>query len=50
MEVIEELGYLETIYGLEKVMPINGLKNQLMVSEITICRKLKKIGSHNQLL
>ncbi len=42
MEVIEKLGYLKTIYGLEKVMTINGLKNQIMVSEITIRRKLKK--------
>ncbi len=42
MEVIEELGYLKTIYGLEKVRIINGLKTQMMDSEITIRRKLKK--------
>ncbi len=42
MEVIEELGSLKTIYRSEKVMTINGLKNQKMVSERTIRRKLKK--------
>ncbi len=45
MEVIEELGYLKTIYGLEKIMTINRLKNQMMVSEITIRQKLKKSGA-----
>ncbi len=45
MEVIEELGYLKTIYCLEKVMTINGPKNQIMVSEITIRRKLKTSGA-----
>ncbi len=45
MEVIEELGCSKTIYGLEKVMTINGLNNQMMVSEITIRRKLKKLGA-----
>ncbi len=45
MKVIEELGYLNTIYDLEKVMSINGLKNQMMVSEITIRRNLKKSGA-----
>ncbi len=42
MAVIEKLGYLKTIYGFQKVKTINGLKNQIMVSEITIRRKLKK--------
>ncbi len=28
MWVIEDLGYLKAIYGLENVMTINGLKNQ----------------------
>ncbi len=44
MKVLEELGYLKTIYGLEKVLTINGPKNQMMFSEITIRRKLKKSG------
>ncbi len=51
IKVIEELEYLKTIYELEKVMTINGLKNQMMVSEITIRRKLKKpeaITSYNK--
>ncbi len=42
MDVIEELGYLKSIYGLEKVMTINGLKSQMMVSEIKIRHKLTK--------
>ncbi len=45
MEVIEELGSLKTIYGIESVKTINGLKKQMMVSEIKIRRKIKKSGA-----
>lgn len=40
-----ELDYLKTIYGSEKVMTINTLGNRMMVSAITIRRKLKKSGA-----
>lgn len=45
MEKNKEIEYLKTIYGDEKVMTINDLKNCMMVSEITIRRKLKKSGA-----
>ncbi|MBU2506043.1 MAG: hypothetical protein KJ799_04890 [Bacteroidetes bacterium] len=45
MEKITEFTYLTTIYGNEKVMTINDLKNRMVVSEITIRRKLKKSGA-----
>ena len=45
MNIIKELEYLTTIYGAEKVMTINNLKNRMIVSEITIRRKLKKSGA-----
>jgi hypothetical protein len=51
MGVIEELEYLRTIYGIEKVMTLKELKNRMAVSEITIRRKLKKseaITSYNK--
>ena len=41
----KELEYLKVIYGSEKVMTINNLKNRMIVSEITIRRKLKKSGA-----
>lgn len=45
MKAIEELKYLKNIYGVEKVMTISDLKKRMMVSEITIRRKLKKAGA-----
>jgi hypothetical protein len=51
MVIIKELEYLKTIYGNEKIMTINELKNRMTVSEITIRRKLKKseaITSYNK--
>ncbi|MCD4806175.1 MAG: hypothetical protein K8R13_01085 [Methanococcoides sp.] len=45
MENNIELEYLKTIYGYEKVMTINNLGNRMMVSAITIRRKLKKSGA-----
>jgi len=44
MRIIKELEHLKTIYGIEKIMTINNLKNRMLVSEITIRRKLKKSG------
>lgn len=37
--------YLRTIYGSEKVMTIKDLKKRMMVSEITVRRKLKESGA-----
>jgi hypothetical protein len=45
MGLNKESEYMKTIYGLEKVMTISGLKNRTKVSEITIRRKLKKSGA-----
>jgi hypothetical protein len=45
MQIIKELDYLKTIYGSDKIMTINDLKNRMVVSEITIRRKLKKAGA-----
>lgn len=45
MKIINELEYLKAIYGVEKVMTINGLKNRMIFSETTIRRKLKKSGA-----
>jgi len=50
METNHELDYLSAIYGNLKVMTINDLKKRIVVSEITIRRKLKKskaITSYN---
>lgn len=51
MDTLQELEYLTSIYGIEKVMTINDLKIRMMVSDITIRRKLKKskaITSYNK--
>jgi hypothetical protein len=45
MKVPEDLEYLKGIYGDKKIMPISELKNRMHVSEITIRRKLKKVGA-----
>jgi hypothetical protein len=45
MDENKELEYLKTIYGSEKVMTINNLESRMMVSKITIRRKLKKSGA-----
>ena len=45
MKTFEESEYLRTIYGREKVMTIHDLINRMMVSEITVRRKLKKSGA-----
>mgnify|MGYP001155235147 CR=1 FL=1 len=38
-------GYMETIYGKKKVMTLCELVDRMMVSEITVRRKLKKSGA-----
>lgn len=45
MEITKASEYLKGIYGDNKVMTINELKNCMKVSEITIRRKLKKTGA-----
>lgn len=45
MESFEKLKKPTNIYGDEKVLTINDLKKRMMVSEITIRRKLKKWGA-----
>jgi len=42
---MKAIKYLKNIYGVEKVMTISDLKKLMMVSEITIRRKLKKSGA-----
>ena len=41
----EAKGYMETIYGRSKVMTLCELADRMMVSEITVRRKLKKSGA-----
>jgi len=45
MKDFNELEYLKTIYGPKKVMTLQELVDQMMVSEITVRRKLKKAGA-----
>lgn len=45
MEQNEVKEYLKTIYGRDKVMTIKELVQRMMVSEITVRRKLKKSGA-----
>ncbi len=45
MKTFEESEFMRTIYGREKVMTIHDLINRMMVSEITVRRKLKKSGA-----
>lgn len=45
MEQNELQKYLKTIYGRDKVMTIKGLVQRMVVSEITVRRKLKKTGA-----
>ncbi|MBD3273638.1 hypothetical protein GF385_04800 [Candidatus Dependentiae bacterium] len=45
METNADSEYLKTIYGTEKVLTLNSLKDKIRVSEITVRRKLKKSGA-----
>jgi len=45
MEQNEIKKYLRTIYGREKVMTIKDLRKRMIVSEITVRRKLKESGA-----
>ena len=45
MKQHEVKGYLKTIYGRDKVMTLYELIKRMMVSEITVRRKLKKSGA-----
>jgi hypothetical protein len=45
MEQNEVKDYLKTIYGKEKVMTIRELTERMMLSEITVRRRLKKSGA-----
>jgi len=45
MKKQEILEYLKSIYGSKKVMTMSELKNRINASEITIRKKLKKVGA-----